>query len=139
MKKTLKIQITILVLAIISLAVYFIPMLKEKQETMMAAKIKTDTMAFTHKALEEFKNNKGIKASSVAQKIVDEFNEKGQNPVNKNLAPYTFNKEAKSQTSVEYDDMLEMIILTSYDKKGTLTSRTVIKPPSFVTYESENK
>ena len=31
-----------------------------------------------------------------------------------------------------------MIILTTYDKKGDLIARTVIKPPSFVTYNKSD-
>lgn len=139
MRKTVKIEITVLILAFIALGVYYIPGFNQKQEVMKAAKIKADNTVFTQKALDKFANEKNIKASIVAQTVMDELNQTAQNPYDKNTKPYTFEKECKGCNSIETDDALEMIILTTYDKKGDLIGRTVIKPPSFVTYSSKEE
>ena len=56
------------------------------------------------------------------------------------ITSFTFDTNCKGCNSVEYDDKLTMIILTTYNKRGDLIARTVIKPPSFVTYtKSENE
>jgi len=134
-KKTI---ITISVIAVFvvlcGLTTYFIPQIMNKQEMMAAAKIKADNQIFISKSLEEFASNKKIKPSEVAKKVSNELNVVTVNPYNKKISAYTFEKECKGCNSVEFDDALEMIILTTYDKNGELIARTVIKPPSFVTY-----
>ena len=137
-KKITAIEITTVVLAFVALGVYYSPNFMHKQETMKAAKIKADNAIFTSKALEEFAKNKSAKSSEIAQKILDELNLTTINPYNKKAPAYTFEINCKACNSVEYDDNLSMIILTTYNKKGELIARTVIKPPSFVTYTKED-
>ena len=134
-KKTIVItEITFVTVALIAVGAYFIPQMINKQEVMAAAKIKADNKIFVTRSLEEFEANKKIKSSEVAKKVSEELNIVTVNPYNKKADAYTFEKTCKACNSVEFDDALEMIILTTYDKKGELTARTVIKPPSFVTY-----
>ena len=101
---------------------------------MAAAKIKNDNQIFISKSLEEFASDKKAKPSEIAKKVSDELNVVTVNPYNKKSQAYTFEKGCKGCNIVEFDDAMEMIILTTYDKKGELIARTVIKPPSFVTY-----
>lgn len=134
-KKTVVIvEIVFVFLALAALSVYYIPKLLNKQEVMAAAKIKAGNEIFITKSLEEFEANKKIKSSEVAKKIAEELNTVTVNPYNKKSEAYTFEKDCKGCNTVEFDDIQEMIILTTYDKKGELIARTVIKPPSFVTY-----
>ena len=138
-KKITAIEITTLILAFIALGIYYSPNFMHKKEVMMAAKIKSDNAVFTSKALEEFAKDKKIKSSDVAQKVAEELNLTAVNPYNKKEAAYTFDINCtKGCNTVEYDDSLSMIILTTYNKKGELMARTVIKPPSFVTYAKED-
>ena len=133
-KKITAIEISVLILAFIAIGIYYSPHFMLKQEVMMAAKIKADNAIFTSKALEEFASNENIKPSEVAQKISEELNETSRNPYDKKQQAYTFDLTCKGCNSVEFDDNLKMIVLTTYNKKGDLIGRTVIKPPSFVTY-----
>ena len=137
-RKITAIEITTIMLACIALGVYYSPNFMHKQEVLKAAKIKADNAIFTSKALEEFAKNKSAKSSEIAQKISDELNSTSINPYNKKAPAYTFEVNCKGCNSVEYDDNLSMIILTTYNKKGELIARTVIKPPSFVTYTKED-
>ena len=134
-KKTIVMaEITLVLLAVAALGIYYVPQLINKQEVMAAAKIKADNQVFVSKSLEEFEADKNIKSSEVAKKVSEELNVVTVNPYNKKAEAYTFDKTCKGCNSVEFDDALKMIILTTYDKKGELIARTVIKPPSFVTY-----
>ena len=137
-KKLTVIEITTIVLAFIALSIYYYPHLFNDKEVMAAAKIKADNAVFTSKALEEFSSNKDIKSSDVAQKVLDELNVTTENPYNKKEKAFTFDTGCKGCNNVEYNDELKMIILTTYNKKGELIARTVIKPPSFVTYNKED-
>ncbi len=133
-KKLAAIELSVVMIVLVCVGIYYSPRLWHKQEVMMAAKIKVDNAVFASKILEEFAQNKNIKSSEVAQKITDELNKVEVNPYNKKELAYTFEKNCKGCNSVEFDDELSMVILTSYNKKGELLARTVIKPPSFVTY-----
>jgi len=137
-KKITAIEITTLFLAFLAIGIYYSPNFMHKQEVMKAAKIKSDNAIFTSKALEEFAKDKNAKSSAIAQKITDELNSTTINPYDKKTQAYTFDLNCKGCNSVEYDDALSMIILTTYNKKGELIARTVIKPPSFVTYTKED-
>ena len=101
---------------------------------MKAAKIKADNAVFASKVLEEFAQDKNAKPSVVTQKIADELNLIAKNPYDRKAKAYTFDINCKGCNSIEYDDNLSMVILTTYNKRGELIARTVIKPPSFVTY-----
>lgn len=129
---------SLIILALIAFGVCFMPNQKEKSELKKATKIKTNSEIFTSKTLEEFEKNPNIKPSFVAKKLVDEMNAQSKNPYDKKSDAFTLEKECKGCTSVDFDDDLTMIILTTYDKKGELIARTVIKPPSFVVYDKKD-
>ncbi|MBQ8847788.1 MAG: hypothetical protein IJ003_02475 [Candidatus Gastranaerophilales bacterium] len=133
-KKITAIELSVILLALVGIGIYYSPNFMNKQEVMMAAKIKADGAIFTSKALEEFAANSNIKPSQVAQKVAGELNLTTQNPYNKKAQAYTFETTCKGCNSVEFDDKANMIILTTYNNKGELMARTVIKPPSFVVY-----
>ncbi len=139
LKKITIIEISTLLVALLAVMIYFSPNLINKKEVMKAAKIKANNSVFVSKALEEFASNASAKPSDVAKKISDELNIAGKNPYDKNSPLFTFEKTCFGCNSVEYDDNLTMIILTTYDKKGELVARTVIKPPSFVVYSKDEE
>lgn len=137
-KKITVVEITTVAIVFIALSIYYYPHLFNNADVMAAAKIKADNAVFTSKALEEFSSNKDIKSSDVAQKVLDELNVTTVNPYNKKEKAFTFEPQCKGCNNVEYNDELKMIILTTYNKKGELIARTVIKPPSFVTYNKDD-
>lgn len=130
------IKLGIFLIVIITAGVLISPRLNigKKQEIAAAAKIKTDNEIFVSKALEEFSKKDAKKPSEIAQIVAQELNETAKNPYNKKEKAYTFEMNCKGCNSIDFDDSLAMIILTTYDKKGELVARTIIKPPSFVTY-----
>ncbi|MBR2069161.1 MAG: hypothetical protein IJ877_05290 [Candidatus Gastranaerophilales bacterium] len=139
MKKISVIEIAVIIFALTTLIIYCIPQLKKTDEKEILAQVKASNAVFTSKVIEEFAKNKNAKPSAVAQKITEELNTTEINPYDNDTELYVFNKNCNACSNVEYDDNLKMIILTTLDKKGALVARTVIKPPSYVTYYKENK
>ena len=138
-KKITLIEVIVLILVLIGVGIFYSPYFIQKQETMKAAKIKADNAIFTSRALEEFAQNKNIKSSDVAKKLVENLNSTMKNPYDKKKPAYTFEQNCFGCNNVSYDDEANMILLTTYDKKGELVARTVIKPPSFVVYSKYDK
>lgn len=136
-KKITAIEICVAILALIVLGIYCAPKFLTSKDAKMIAKIKADNAMFTAKVLEEFASDKKATPSLVAKKIVDEFNATGKNPYNKDGILYTFEQNCKGCNSVSCDDKFKTIVIESYDKKGAFLARTVIAPPSYVTYVKE--
>ena len=134
LNKITVIEIIVALIVLCALGIYFAPKLTLDKEAQKAAKIKANNAIFTAKVIEEFAANKNAKSSEVAKKVALELNKTTKNPYNKKLEAYTFQNECASCSNIVYDDNVQMIIVTSFDKKGKLIARTVIKPPSFVTF-----
>lgn len=105
-----------------------------KKEQKVFDLIKKNNAAFTSKVLDEYNNGSNLKASNVVEKTVNEMNEVTSNPFNKKQKAFTYDLNCTNCTTVEFQDSQNSIILTTLDKKGKLIARTVIKPPSYVTY-----
>lgn len=138
-KKITAIEIIVILIALIALGIYYTPNFLTKKDMQKIAKIKADNAMFTSKVLETFAVDKKALPSVVAKKVADELNQKSINPYNKKLPAYVFEAQCKGCNCVEFDDKLEMVILSAYNNKGEMVARTVIKPPSFVTYTKEKK
>ena len=138
-KKITAIEIIILIIVFFAIGIYYSPHFMLKQEVMKAAKIKADNAIFTARILEEFSQYKNLKSTQIAQKVFEELNLTTKNPYNKKAPSYTFEQKCNGCNSVNCDDNTQMILLTTYNKKGELIARTVIKPPSFVTYSKFDK
>ena len=136
-KKITAIEIITFVILFIGVGIYTSPYFLKDQKMLKAAKIKADNSIFTAKILEEFAQNKHLLASSVAKKVCEELNTAMINPYDKKNPAFTFELNCNGCNSVEYDDSNQMVTITTYDKRGDMIARTVIKPPSFVTYEKE--
>lgn len=134
MKKHLLALTITIIIVLVALIIYFAPKFMLDKEMQKVAKVKANNAIFTARVIEEYSKNTKIKASELAKKIVDEMNKITINPYNKKNKAYTYENECKSCNSVNFDDTTQTITLTSYNKKGELIARSVIKPPSFVTY-----
>ena len=133
-KKIFFAQVITLLIILIALVIYFAPKFNLNNEKQKAAKIKADNAIYTARVIEEFSKNKNAKSSDVAQKVAQELNKITKNPYDKKLVSYVFEQNCLGCNSISADDKNQMIVLTTYNKKGELIARTVIKPPSFVVY-----
>ncbi len=123
----------ILIGFIIGLGINLFSNYKKEKEAKISAQIQKDTSAFITRAQDEF-NSTNLKASDISRRIVEDFNSNIKNPYDKKLQAYTFDKNCASCSNVEAFDSENTIIITTYNSKGKLEARTIIKPTSFVTY-----
>lgn len=136
-KKITAIEISVLLIVLVALGIYFAPNFMYKKELKLVAKAKADNAIFTSKVVEEFSVNKNAKPSEIAKKVADELNQTVENSYNKETKAYTFEKGCKGCNYITYDDNIKTIIVETYDNKNTFLARTVIVPPSFVTYTKD--
>ena len=138
-KKITAIEIIVLAILFVAIGIYYTPNFITKKEARKIAQIKANNAIFTSKTLEIFAADKKILPSEVVKKVTEELNATSKNPYDKKTPAFVLNKECKACNNIEFDDKLQMIILSAYNPKGELVARTVIKPPSFVTYTKETK
>ena len=117
---------------------YYFPVIKSSKEEKILTVIKDNNSVFISKIIEEFANNKYALPSIVADKVAKELNSIQKNPYDSTKDFYIYNNDCSACTKIESDDNLQMVIITTLDKKGELVARTVIKPPSFVTFYKDN-
>ena len=131
-------KMAILIALIMLLAVfayvspYFINNIERKNN-----KVSANAEIFTSKVLSQFNVDKNLKASVVAKQITEELNKINKNPYSKKQEAYVYENAQAGQLLVEFDDAIQTITITSYDKDKKIIIRTLIKPPSFVTYKKE--
>ncbi len=133
-------EIFIVFIFLVGLGFYFAPKLALSVEQRQYGIIQTNAAMMTSKILAEFSDNlKKQKPSEIAQKLTAEMNKLCKNPVDKKEAAYALNEECLGCVTVSPDDKVKNIILTSKDKEGKLIVRTIIQPPSFVTFNKDLK
>lgn len=133
-KKITVVEVAVLVIIFLAIGIYYSPHFMYEKDVRNAAKIKSDNAIFCARAIEAFAKDKNIKASIVAKDVAEKLNQTAENPYNKKMPAYTFEKDCAPCNSISFDDDIQMITLSTFNKKNELILRTVIKPPSFVVY-----
>lgn len=139
MKKLTIVEIAVLIFVIVVVIIYLAPYFLKERQDMILSRIKASNAIFISKTIEEFAKDKNAKPSDVSKKVIDLLNETEKNPYGTKDDFYVTGKECSACTKVESDNNLKMIIITTFDKEGELIARTVINPPSYVTYYKENE
>ena len=135
MNRNAKLEIAVLRILILWIGLYMSPVFTKKVDERRMAKINANAAVFTSKALSVFSADKDAKASYVARKTMDELNTLSKNPYDKKLPAYVSGNVFCGSISIDSDDKLQTITITGYGKDNVVLVRTVIKPPSFVTYK----
>lgn len=135
------VEIFIIAIVIFLFGMYLYPKITLSLEQKQYGRIQTNAAMFTSKVLGEFSDNtKKSIPTEVAKKLSDEMNKICKNPVDKKNPAYSVAKECSGCVVVAPDDKQKSITLTAKDPKdGSLILRTVIQPPSFVTYNKDLK
>ena len=126
-------EIFVLFLIILCIGLYLSPNFLVKLENRKNAQIQTNAGIFTSKALSEFSANPKMKASVISKKLTEELNAVNKNPLSKKEPAYAGEK-CKGCVVITPDDKLNSITVEAYTTEDALLVRTVIQPPSFVTY-----
>lgn len=129
-------EIFVLILLIICVALYISPNFLLKAENRKYAQIQTNAAIFTSKALSEFSANPKMKPSIISNKLVEELNAVNKNPFSKKQPAYCVLDKCECEGCVKIspDDKINSITVEANTKDSILLVRTVIQPPSFVTY-----
>ncbi len=140
MKKITKIEVFILFIVFLGFSFYIVPKAMIKQEQKQYARMQANSQMMTSKILAEFSDNNNKKTpSEIALYLADEMNKKVKNPIDKKNKAYSVNEDCLGCVVVVPDDKAANIVLSAKDKENKLISRTVIQPPSFVTYNKDLK
>lgn len=135
MSKIAKLEIAVIIILLICIGLYLTPYFKKSADERKIAGINANAAIFTSKSLAEFSRDKDQKASIVAKKTLDELNTVSKNPYDRKLPAYVSGNVFRGSVSIESDDKLQTITVTGYGRDNVIIVRTVIKPPSFVTYK----
>lgn len=135
MSKLAKLEIAVIVILLLCIGLYLTPYFTSSADKRRAAKVCANAAVFTSKALANFNEEKDKKASIVAKETLEELNTLDKNPFDKKLPAYVFEKPQTGSILVESDDKIQTITLTGFGRENVILVRTVIKPPSFVTYQ----
>ncbi len=130
-------EIFVLILLVLCVWLYVSPNFLIKAENRKNAQIQANASIFTSKALSEFSTNSKIKASVVSSKLIEELNAVNKNPFSKKAPAYCISGKCECVGCVKIspDDKMNSITVEAYTKgDNLLLVRTVIQPPSFVTY-----
>ncbi len=134
------VEIFVLFIIFVSLGFYLVPKMMISLEQKQYGRMQTNAAMMTSKVLSYFSdNNNKLTPTEIAKKMSDEMNKLCKNPIDKKNPAYSFKTECLGCVVLTPDDKLKSIILTAKDKEGNLIARTVIQPPSFVTYLKELK
>ncbi|MCD8024082.1 MAG: hypothetical protein LUE64_00940, partial [Candidatus Gastranaerophilales bacterium] len=121
-----------------ALTFYFLPKITLSYEKRTYARMQTNGAMMTSKILAEFSNNNNKKLPSEISKILtEEMNKLVKNPINRKNPAYSINDECLGCVTLIPDDKVKSVVLTGKDKEDKLVLRTVIQPPSFVTYNKD--
>lgn len=138
--KITPVEIFVLFLVVLGFSFYFVPKAMISLEQKQYGRLQTNAAMMTSKILGEFSDNlKKQKPSEIAKNLADEMNELCKNPIDKTKPAYSINEEWLGCVVVKADDKAKNIVLTAKDKEGKLVVRTVIQPPSFVTFNKDLK
>ncbi len=128
-------EIFVAILLVICVALYVSPNFLIKLENRKNAQIQTNVSIFASKALSEFSlTNQKLKATAISKKLVEELNAVNKNPYNKKLPAYTINEKCNGCVIITPDDKLNSITIEAFTVDNILLARTILQPPSFVTY-----
>ena len=140
MKKITPIEIFVTVLFLICLSFYLYPKLTLSLEQKHYGRIQTNAAMMTSKILAEFSDNKNEKTpTEISKMLSDEMNKIVKNPINRKNPAYSVNEECKGCVVLIPDDKIKSVILTAKDDNNKLITRTVIQPPSYVTFNEDLK
>lgn len=135
MNRIAKLEIAVIIILILCIGLYLTPYLTGGLDKKKEARVVANAAVFTSKTLSNFALNKKEKASIVAKKTADELNTLSKNPFNKKLPAYVIENPQSGSVIVQSDDELQTVTVTGLGKEKQIVVRTVIKPPSFVTYQ----
>ncbi len=136
--KITPVEIFVLFLVVLGFSFYFVPKAMISLEQKQYGRLQTNAAMMTSKILAEFSDNlKKENPTEIATKLTEEMNKLCKNPIDKKNPAFSVDKECLGCVVLKADNKVKNVILTAKDKEGKLVVRTVIQPPSFVTFNKD--
>lgn len=137
-KKITKLELLTIGVLFAFAILYFLPKALIDDEKRHDAVLRVSAASYTSKVLDKFATaGKKANINEIAQDVVDELNTLSKNPIDKKKEAFVTTKPCPGCIVVQSDTAMQSIIITGYDKNLKIVVRTVVKPPSFVTYTRE--
>lgn len=127
----------LMVLCIILGVLYITPKIEKYTHEKKAKIITENCSAFSNAILAKYNANKKINIKTTAENLIQEFNQKYKNPINKQNEAFTTNSKTRGACNVLYDKTVGALDVTGLDYDETIVVRIVVKPPSYVRYDRD--
>ncbi len=138
MKKITPVEIIVILIVLSGFGLYLYPKITVSLEQKQYTRMQTNAAMITSKILSEVSDttNKEL-PDKYSEAVVSEMNKNVKNPINKNNPAYSIINECEGCIVVTPDNKLKSITVAGKDKSGNLVVRTVIQPPSYVTFNKD--
>ena len=125
------------VLLIIFLYIKFAPASELKKENV----IKENGRIFLQEVINDYEITKKSQydIEKNIQGVIKKLNKERTNPYDKKQNPYVIDEECLGCITINIDEGVGNVVMTGYDKRKHILTRSVIKPPSYVTYEKPSE
>ena len=138
--KITPVEIFILFIVCVCVSFYVIPKITLSYEQKCYGRIQTNAAMLTSKILSNVSNKTNKKSyREFSTDAINEMNELVKNPIDKKNPAYSLEKECLGCIVVTPDEKAKNITLSAKDKENKLIVRTVIQPPSYVTFNKDLK
>lgn len=131
--KSKKIEAAAILIAVVLAVIYFYPRVVALQEKQQNAKVVANCKIFSDKILERAQLESADKKKFLKAKKPDL--KKISTELMEELGDSYTDTKAPLCCMVEYDKKTNTIVITGFDASKDVLTRTVVNPPSFVTYE----
>lgn len=127
----------LMLLCIILGTMYITPKIEKFAKEKKAKIITENCSDFSNAILAKYNANKKIDIKNTSEDLIQEFNQKYKNPINKKDLAFTTNGKTRGACNIMYDKTVNALDVTGLDFDETIVVRIVVKPPSFVRYDRD--
>ncbi len=137
-RKITKIEIFVILILIFAFSLYLYPKFFVQKEIRQNALVKTNNAICVQEVLAQFSTKKpqDVDLKNAVDETIKKLNALNKNPVNKKEPAFVYAQKCAGCVSLEINEPTGSITSTGYDKDLNVLARSVMKPPSFVTYEN---
>ncbi len=125
----------LMLLCILLGSLYLAPKIEKCINNKKAKIITQNCSAYSSAILAKYNANKKINIEKTANTLVEEFNQKYKNPINKKEVAFSMEQKIQGACNITYDKTVKALDVTGLDKDDAIVIRIVVKPPSFVRYD----
>ncbi len=137
-KRITKIEIFVILILIFAFSLYLYPKFFVQKIVRQNALVKTNNAICVQEILAQFSTKKpnDVNLKNAVDETIKKLNSLNKNPINKKDPAFVYAQKCAGCVSLQINEPTRSITSTGYDKDLNVLTRSVMKPPSFVTYEN---